>query len=383
MPNCFCVDRKLPLAMLPDKHRTKTAKAIDAQDARARRASESSARKVQAAVDGGYKQLRDKLGARNLAALRDARERERRAMRMLREPPSGLGLDRAKASKACKRRVDAAARELGIDPSVLRAIGKATGDRIDAAMSSPAGTVTPGFHLLDNLAKWQKLSPLHKYPLDVGVRPPLDPSPNAFQVFGPDFSLWNIAFDSVESDNFRVRREYTLYEHAGAIGNIATMDCDDADGWDLASAQIDTELVFVYTAPRSGRLEVIIDAMNTFGHHDLTIEDEFGFSNHWTHQFNYLSLNVFHPNIAERSLALLSQFDAEGNEDRTWSVRALTPGTHYYAHLLTDGTVQAGDTFFVGVGTRTFDKTRADDVEVHSRSNFQWLIRSAEVRVVP
>ena len=41
-----------------------------------------------------------------------------------------------------------------------------------------------------------------------------------------------------------------------------------------------------------------------------------------------------------------------------------------------------GDTYFVGVGTRAFDKTRADDVEVHGRSNFQWLIRSAEVRVV-
>jgi hypothetical protein len=36
-----------------------------------------------------------------------------------------------------------------------------------------------------------------------------------------------------------------------------------------------------------------------------------------------------------------------------------------------------------GVGTRTFDITRANDVEVHSKSNFQWWIRSAEIRVVP
>ena len=123
--------------------------------------------------------------------------------------------------------------------------------------------------------------------------------------------------------------------------------------------------------------------MNTFGHHDLDIADEWGWSEHWTHQHNYVSLNVFHPNVTERSLALMSQFDAEGNEDRSWRVRALTPGSHYYAHLLSNGTVQAGDTFFVGVGTRTFDITRANDVEVHSRSSFQWLIRSVEVRVVP
>jgi len=383
MPNCYCADRKLPLDMLPDKHRTKAAKGIDAQDARERKAAESRARKAEAALDGGHKQLRDHLGARNLVALREAMDHARRAQRASREPPAGLGLDLAKANAARKRRADTAARKLGIDPKVLREIGKATSDRVLAALGTPAGTATAGFSLAHNLAKWQKLSPLHQHPLDLGVRPPSDPSPNPFQVFGPDFSLWNIAFDRVESDNFRVRRDYTLYEHSGAIGNIATMDCDDAGSFDFASAQIDTELVFIYTAPRSGRLEVLVDAMNTFGHHDLTIEDEWGWSEHWTHQYNYLSLNVFHPNVSERSLALMSQFDADGNEDRSWKVRALTPGTHYYAHLLSNGTVQAGDTFFVGVGTRTFDKTRANDVEVHSRSNFQWLIRSAEVRVVP
>lgn len=383
MPNRYSADRRLPLDVLPDKDRPKAARALDAQDARHRKAVESRARKAEAAQDGGYRQLRDKLGARNLAALRDAMSDARRALRTSREPPAGLGLDLAKANAARRRRADAAARKLGIDPKALREIGKATGDRILAALGTPDGKVTPGFNLGENLAKWQKLSPLHAHPLDLGVRPPADPSPNPFEVFGPDFSLWNIAFEKVESDNFRVRRDYTLYEHSGAIGNVATMDCDDAGSFDLASAQVDTELVFVYTAPRSGRLEVLVDAMNTFGHHDLDIADEWGWSEHWTHQHNYVSLNVFHPNVAERSLALMSQFDAEGNEDRSWRVRALTPGSHYYAHLLAHGTVQAGDTFFVGVGTRTFDITRANDVEVHSRSNFQWLIRSVEVRVVP
>lgn len=138
-----------------------------------------------------------------------------------------------------------------------------------------------------------------------------------------------------------------------------------------------------YEAPATGRLEVIVDASHQFGHHDLRIRNEWGFSEHWTNQNNYLSLNVFHPNITERSLALMSHFRREGADDRTWSEDALTPGTHYYGHMVSKGAVQAGDTFFVGVGTRTFDITRANDVAVHSTSNFLWVIRSAEVRIVP
>jgi hypothetical protein len=146
---------------------------------------------------------------------------------------------------------------------------------------------------------------------------------------------------------------------------------------------VDTEVVFIYVAPATGRLEVIVDASNQFGHNDLRIADEWGWSEHWTDQNNYLSLNVFHPNITERSLALMSHFRKEGNDDDTYSEPALTPGNHYYGHMLSNGAVQAGETFFVGVGTRTMDSTRANDVAVHSESNFLWAINSVEIRIVP
>lgn len=383
MRNACATSRNMPLERLPQKHRALADKALSAQDDRTRRDSDSRGRKAEAVVESGRRQLHDKVGVKNLATLREAMLQESNALRVLREPPGGLGLDVARANKARKKRIDAVVRKLGIDPKVLQSIHDATRAKLAAVLGQRNATVTPGANLHHDLAKWEALSPLHQFPLDWGVRPPYDPNdPSQFQIFGPDFAYWNLAFDSVESDNFVVRREATLYEHSGVVGNIATMDCNDASGWDLAEAVVDTEVVFIYQAPRAGRLEVIVDAMNAFGHHDLSIEDEYGWSGHWTHQHNYLSLNVFHPNITERSLALMSEFRREENEDNQWSVRALTPGNHYYGHLLSNGTVQAGDTFFVGVGTRTFDITHADDVEVHSRSNFQWWIRSAEVRVV-
>ena len=273
---------------------------------------------------------------------------------------------------------------MGVDPRQLREIAKATSDKLVKALGTQAGTIIPGLNLSQNYAKWAALSPLHKYPLDWGVRPLADPTdPNPFQIFGPDFPVWNMAFSSQESDNFVVGRQVELFNDLGVVGNIATMDCNDAGDFDYASATVDTEVVFIYQAPASGRLEVIVDAMNAFSHNDLRIADEWGWSDHWTDQHNYLSLNVFHPNITERSLALMADFYREGSDDHTWSERPLTPGNHYYGHMLSNGTVQAGDTFFVGVGTRTFDISRANDVEVHSKSNFQWWIRSAEVRIVP
>jgi hypothetical protein len=384
MPNDCCINRNMPLSLLPRRQQAATAKALEASDARERAATEARARAMETTLEAGRRALRDRVGADKLAALRAATRHEKVALAALREPPGGLRLDLAKAQRTRRKRADAAARKLGIDPAILRDIGRATDAKLVAALGAPAGRVTDGANLAANLGAWQKLSPLHAYPIDWGVRPPVDPGdPAQFRLFVPPFPLWNTAFNRVESANFKVRHEYNLVESLGVVGNIATMDCDDAGDFDLAHAIVDTEVVFIYQAPRAGRLEVIVDAMNTFGHHDLRIADEWGWSDHWTYQKNYLSLDVFHPAMTARSLALMSQFDHEGSDDATFSVRALTPGNHYYGHMVSDGAVQEGDTFFVGVGTRTFDITRANDVEVHSRSNFQWLIRSVEVRIVP
>jgi hypothetical protein len=45
--------------------------------------------------------------------------------------------------------------------------------------------------------------------------------------------------------------------------------------------------------------------------------------------------------------------------------------------------VPAGQSVVVAVGTRTLDVAVADDIQVHSRTEFLWLINSIEVRMVP
>jgi hypothetical protein len=74
--------------------------------------------------------------------------------------------------------------------------------------------------------------------------------------------------------------------------------------------------------------------------------------------------------------------DTDG-DDVTRNAENLTRGQHYFAQLFSSGPVPAGQSVIVTVGTRTFDISRANDMELHSRTNFQWFINSVEVRISP
>src|SRR4029077_7107063 len=79
-----------------------------------------------------------------------------------------------------------------------------------------------------------------------------------------------------------------------------------------------------------------------------------------------------------------SSFHADfDGDDSTQHVENLTQGQHYFAHLFSSGPVPGGQSVVVTVGTRSFDISRANDVEGHSRSEFQWFINSVEVRISP
>jgi hypothetical protein len=170
----------------------------------------------------------------------------------------------------------------------------------------------------------------------------------------------------------------------GLVGNVCTMDCGDAGDFDYASATAESQIAFGFEAPTTGLVEVLIDAQSTIGTHDLRMEDEWGWSESWTNQSNFLMMNVLHPNVPEPSLALMSAFHADfDGDDSTQHKENLTRGQHYFAQLFSSGPVPGGQSVVVTVGTRSFDISRANDVEVHSRSEFQWFINSVEVRISP
>jgi len=387
MPNCYYTTRNLPFLMdFSARYRELAQKAFSNQEGRRRKANESRGQKADELMEDLRRQLHDLLGAKKLAELREAMKHERLRFRDLWQPPAGLDLDYRKENKARKRRLDALVRKLGTSPDKLMKIGRESEERLREILTAADGKVAPGYNLPKNLDKWTNLSPLHKFPLPWGtLAPDDDPSdPHRWFLFRPPFFGFLFRFVPQASDNFRADRLLFLDPSSGLVGNEATMDCGDAGDFDYASATAEAQIAFGFEAPTAGLVEVLIDAQSTIGTHDLRMEDEWGWSESWTNQNNYLMMNVLHPNVPEPSLSLMSNFYAEfDGDDSTQHRENLTRGQHYFAQLFSAGPVPGGQSVVVTVGTRTFDISRANDVEVHSKSNFQWFINSVEVRIAP
>jgi hypothetical protein len=297
-----------------------------------------------------------------------------------------LDRDYERQKRAGKRKIEALIRRLGASPEKLGRIGREFQERLEKILSAADGKVVPGYNLPNNLDKWMRLSPLHRFQLPWGVMATDDdPSdPHRWFLFRPPFFGFLFGFVPQASSNFRVDRQLFLNPQAGLVGNEATMDCGDAGDFDYASVTAEAQIAFGFVPPTTGLVEVLIDAQSTIGTHRLEIEDEFGFSNAWCNQNNYLMMNVLHPNVPEPSLSLMSNLYRETDGDDLSANREnLTRGQHYFAHLFSSGPVPAGQSVVVTVGTRTFDIARANDMELHSRSNFQWFINSVEIRISP
>ena len=387
MPNSYSTTRGLPfLPNVSTKDRELAERAFSKQKERRRKDNESRGQKTEEIVEAVDRKLHNLLGVRNFAAVREGLQRERLAFHDLWQPPQGLNRNYARERKAGKTRIDALLRKLGVNRQKLRRIDAEADAKLEELLTYGDGKVVPGFNLRNNFTKWTKLSPLHRFPLPWGL-PQLDEDPNdpnRWFLFTPPFFGFLFSDDIVTSDNFRADRILFLHPPSGLVGNECTMDCDDAGSFDAASVIGEAQIAVAFVPPKPGLIEVLIDAQSTIGFHHVTIEDEWGFSNAWCHQNNYLMMNVLHPNVPAPSLALMSNLSEDtGGDDLTSDRENLTRGQHYFAQLFSSGPVPAGQTVYVTFGTRTFDISRANDMELHSRSNFQWFISSVEIRIAP
>ncbi|KAE8763537.1 hypothetical protein [Georgenia thermotolerans] len=351
---------------------------------RRRRAAESRAAEARSLTAELEHRLAQMLGGDGVGQLRRAMRQERVAFRDLLEPPGGLWLDRDAAAAARKARVGAVLARLGARPEAVRELGRETAPRWRAIVGMVPDRSTPGHTVRHDVDTWLGLSPFHAYPLPWGKLPDgVVFDPHGWELFRPPFFGFLFSFEHQASAHFRVDREHVLAPAVGLVGQVGTMDCDDADDWDLADIEVETQVAVGFVPPTTGVVEVLIDAQALVGTHDLEVKDEWGFSTHWTYQKNYLMADVLHPNVPESSLALMSEFHSDTEDDNTFHQENLVSGQHYYAQLYSTGPVPAGQQVVVTAGTRTFDITRADDMEVHSRTEFRWFVSSIEIRMAP
>lgn len=387
MPNTYSATRSLPFMMnFSPRERQTAERALGKREESGRSANQSRARKAEALIEGVDRQLHNLLGARKFVALREGLQQERLGLVELMQPPGGLKRDFVKQKAAGRKRADSLIRKLGINRAKVNKIISAADAKLESLLLPDHRKVATGFNLAGNLSKWTKLSPLHVFPLPWGqfeqVEDPNDP--HRWFLFQPPFFGFLFSDDSHTSSNFTTDREMFLHPPSGLVGHRCKMDCSDASSFDAADVIAETQIAFAFTPPVAGLVEVLIDAQSTIGTHFVRIEDEWGFSNAWCHQNNYLMMDVLHPNVPDHSLAHMSGMSKETDgDDVVAGQENLARGQHFFAQLLSSGPVPAGQSVIITVGTRTFDICRANDMVLHSRTNFQWFISSVEVRIAP
>ncbi|MCK6447166.1 MAG: hypothetical protein L6Q99_12320 [Planctomycetes bacterium] len=381
------IHRQLPfLESLAPKDRKRAERALESQAEKRRRAADSRATEIGRIVESVERRTHDLLGAKKLTQLRAGLACERLAFRDLWQPPKGLQRNYRKERLASEKRVDALMRKLGINRAKVRKVFEAADTKLQSLVLPDERKLARGYGVRDNFAKWSKLSPFHKFPLPWGGDlPELESDdPHRWFLFRPPFFGFLFSEEFVTSDNFDADRQMILHPPSGLVGNVSTMDCSDASSFDIASVDARSEIAFAFTAPVAGLIEVLIDAQSTFDRHNFALEDEWGFSNGWCNQNNMLMMNVLHPNVPEPSFATMSNvFEETDGDDLTVGRENLTRGQHFFAQLTSSGPVSAGERVIITVGTRTFDLARANDMTLHSRSDYQWFISSVEVRITP
>jgi hypothetical protein len=387
MSSSFSSNQQLPfLSGFSGRDRETTAKALARQEARRRKALEARSEQIERSGERLDRKFHDLLGARKWAEFQGALQRERLAFRKTMQPPDGLSRDYRGQKRVSRRRMSALLSKLGASQAKLKRITAEFHESLEGLRPPFDGKIFPGYNLAENHIKWASLSPLHEHALPWGVQLPLpDPNdPYRWFLFRPPFFGFLFSFAPQATSGFVSDRTLFLAPNAGLVGNEVTMDATDPGDYGAASGTAESQIAFGFVPPVAGLVEIIIDAQNSMGEHSIDITDNFGFSNAWAYQHNYLMANVLHPNVVEPSIAEMStaSADTDGDDEHVQQVN-LTRGQHYFAHLFSAGPVPAGQSVVVTVGTRTFDIARANDMELHSRSNFQWFINSVEVRIAP
>lgn len=366
------------LADLSETDRQRTQRAL-AQRGKARAAAEDRLAKQfeRIAVDAERKR-HDLLGAKAERDLRQFIQAEQRSLIARLQPPGGLKLDREKAIAQRRRRIDAFVKSLGVAPAKVRAIHQAATRETQALRAQRFETQVAGFHLRDNLSKWQSLSPFNT----IGPVADLEPM-DGWELFQPPFFgfLWR---DWIyQGRDFIVTTDFELDPPAGMVGASVTMSTPDLGQYGSGEAYSESMIAFAFRPSASGLVEALIEGQFAHGFHELRTENCFGVSDSSTHQTNELIFEVLDPNAAEARGAVMSEFEKDTDDDRHWLFSNLTPGQSFFAQLVSTRPVAANRSSIILVGTRTYWWSKVDDVKISGTPNFRWFIRSVQVRIAP
>jgi len=379
MPTSQSASRQLSfLQDFTEKDRQRVETALAARRKKLSAKEKRLTDRVESIVEGAERRARALLGAKGERELRQFLQAEDRAFRTRLQPPRGTRADRLKVEAERRRRTDAFVKSLGTTPAALRKAGLVARDDLRALLDTQVDRRVAGFHLRDNLAKWKGLSKLNALSLPFDVEPM-----DGWELVRPPYFgfLWRQSYSTVR--DFIISWDHELDPPSGMVGNTITMSVPDLAQYDFGCCTVETMIGFGFRPAETGLVEVLIEAQNARGVHDLKTENCFGFSDSRSYQWNSVFLEILHPNAPEQSHAEMSVFEKDTDDDGSWTFSNLTRGQSYYAHLLSSGPIAANEHVVVMIGTCTFFNSIVDDVKTSGTPAFRWFINSVQLRTAP
>ena len=137
------------------------------------------------------------------------------------------------------------------------------------------------------------------------------------------------------------------------------------------------------TPPITGLVDVVIDLQCAFARNSLSVKDEWGWSNASVQQRHLLGMRVLKPIDFQATYNLASELQYKDDSSVSIVKKPFLAGSTFQTkELISSSPVAAGKPILIGVGCRSEDIAKANDMEVHSKSQFSWFIPRTQVRIL-
>jgi len=321
--------------------------------------------KVRSIEEAHRHQLRELLGDAGYEELRALRQRPT-------DRPSGPGKRPASSADALDRRADQQRRvrelltELKVSPDRLRAVNRES--RLKVASAIPAPPTRDG----------QLVSLVRPYDIPREIR---EGKANPWTVVRPPFPGWSWYYTGWQN-GFGFTPTLFLNAESGQVGNSNFLFDSDASDFDHAQIEYNSSVGFWYQMPANGRLDVWIEAQADETLHHLSVIDEWGVSDAFAWHENYLVVKADGLAQDPWQKSLTSWFKYDWDQEGVWNEDYIHHGTTSWAHLVTQNWFPKDSWVYLSVGTTSWQRTAANDMEVYSDMRFSWFVKSVWVELI-
>lgn len=320
-------------------------------------------REIAAIEETHHYELRKLLGDAGYDALNTLRRRAER--------PKGPGKQPESHAELIARRADRQGRlrellgELKVSPQRIRAINAEARAKIARTIPPPPaqdGQIVTGF------GPYEVPSDIREARANWTIqRPPF-----------PEWWWYRTGWQS----GFGFAPEFLVNQQFGIVGNVNALYDTDASDFDHAQIEFGTSVGFWYLMPRNGRLDIWIEAHSDAALHSLSLVDEFGSSDAFSWQEDYLAVKCDGLANDPWQKALMSWFKFDGDSEGSWNNTYIPFGTIRWAHLVTQNWFPKDSWVQIKPGTITWHRATTNDMQIWSTLRFQWTIRSVWVDAI-